>query len=295
MSLRNIKLSLIVFLGLSLGFILPLFGLFFKPFLTYLLMLLMFFVCLKIDVADFKKIKLRTILIALFFILIFTPLLSMVGVLFMPLIFAGILLAFSCPSAAASAFYSDAFKGNSSVPVILTTITSLISIISLPLTMLIGVGVSIKIDTISMILNLIQVVLIPLLAAFLIKKYLRKISEKACKYDKIVSYIIITFILWGGVASGISYIEGNMYEFLEINLLVTFLLTVALLVSYFIGKIFGREIAITLAITTFMKNGILALVIGSIAFGSGILPVVVANIIDQNILIIILGLLLKHN
>jgi len=294
MSLENIKLSLIVFLGLSLGFILPQIGLFFKPFLTYFLMAIMFFTCLKINLTDFRKIKIRTILVALFFILILMPLLSLGGILFTPLIFAGILLAFSCPSAAVSAFYSDAYKGNPPLAIVLTTIASLISVITLPLTMLIGVGASIKFDALSIILNLTQIILIPLFAAILMNKYLRKTSEKICKYDKIFSYILILFVLWGGVASGVSYIEGNVYEFLQVNLIVTLLLLIALVVPYVIGKRFSREVAITMSITTFMKNGILALVIGSITFGYGVVPVLVANIIDQNALLVILGLLLKR-
>ncbi|MCP8305155.1 MAG: hypothetical protein H3Z50_06810 [archaeon] len=158
---------------------------------------------------------------------------------------------------------------------------------------MVGVGVLIKFDVISMIFNLIQMILIPLLAAILFRKYLTKLSERALKYGNLISYIVIIYILWGGVASGIDYIEGNIYGFLEINLVITPLLTVALLFSYNIGKMFGREHAITLSIATFLKNGILALVIGFITFGSGVLPALVTNLIDQNIMLILLGLFLK--
>jgi BASS family bile acid:Na+ symporter len=294
MLLRNFKLPLIVFIGLSLGFILPQIGLFFKPLLSYLLMIIMFFTCLKVDFADFRKINIKTILVGLFFIFIFMPILSLGGMALTPIIFAGILVAFSCPSAAVSAFYSDAYKGNPPLAIVLTTIASLISIITLPLTMLIGVGTLIKFDATSIIINLIQIILIPLFAAILMRRYSRKTSEKVCKYDKIFSSILILFVLWGGVASGVSYIEGNMYEFLQVNLIVTLLLLIALAATYIIGKRFSREVAITLAITTFVKNGILALVIGSITFGSGVLPVLVANIMDQNILLILLGLFLNR-
>ncbi|MCP8318684.1 MAG: hypothetical protein L6N95_02495 [Candidatus Methylarchaceae archaeon HK01B] len=245
------------------------------------------------DLAGFRKISFRMIFVALFLILVFMPLLSLVGILFTPLIFAGILLAFSCPSAVATAFFADVFKGNSSLAIILTTITTLISIVTLPLTMLVGVGVLIKFDVISMIFNLIQMILIPLLAAILFRKYLKKLSEGALKYGNLISYIVIIYILWGGVASGIDYIEGNIYGFLEINLVIIPLLTVALLFSYEIGKMFGSEHAITLSIATFLKNGILALVIGFITFGSGVLPTLVTNLIDQNIMLILLGLFLK--
>lgn len=293
MASRSINLSLIVFLGLSLGLILAQIGLFFKPFLAYFLMLLMFFTCLKIDLADFKRINIRTIFVALFLVFVFMPLLSLVGILFSPLIFAGILLAFSCPTAVATAFFSDALKGNPSLAIVLTTITSLISIVTLPITMLIGVGMLIKFDAISMILSLIQIVLVPLLAAILLRRYFRKISDSALKYGNFVSNIALILILWGGVASGVSYIQSNIYDFLGINLVITFLLSIVLLVSYNMGKIFGRKNAITLTIATLLKNSVLALVIGIITFGSGVLPALVAHLIDQNILLILLGLFLK--
>lgn len=293
MASRNINLSLIIFSGLLLGLIFSQIGLFFKPFLAHFLMVLMFFTCLKIDLSDFKKIKKETIFVALFLILVFMPLLSIIGILFTPLIFTGILLAFSCPSAVSAAFFSDALKGNPSLAIVLTMITSLISIITLPTTMLIGVGMLIKFDALSMILNLILIVLIPLLAAILIRRYFRRASEGVLRYGNILSKIALILILWGGVASGINSIEINMSDFLEINLVITFLLAIAVLISYNLGKMFGRKDAIALAIATLMKNSVLALVIGIITFGSGVMPALVAHLIDQNILLIPLGLFFK--
>jgi len=291
--LRDIRLSLIVFFGLSLGFILSEIGILLKPFLAYFLMILMFFTSLKIDLASLRKISLRIILVALFLVLAFMPLLSLIGILFSPLIFAGILLAFSCPSAVATAFFVDAFKGDSSLAIVVTTMTTLISIITLPITMLIGVGVLIKFDAISMIFNLIQMVLIPFLFAIIFRRYLRKLSEKVLEYDSAISYIVLILILWGGISSGINYIESNIYSFLEINLVITSLLTVSLFFSYSIGRMFSRERAITLSIATILKNGVLALVIGFITFGSGILPTLVTNLIDQNIMLILAGFFFK--
>jgi len=291
---RSINLSLIVFLGLSLGLILAQIGLFFEPFLAYFLMVLMFFTCLKIDLSDFRRIDIRTIFVALFLVFVFVPLLSLVGTLFSPLFFAGILLAFSCPTAVATAFFSDALKGNSSLAIVLTTITSLISIVSLPITMLIGVGMLIKFDAISMILSLIQIVLLPLIVAILLRRYFPKISDGALKYGNFVSNVALILVLWGGVASGINYIQSNVYDFLETNLVITFLLTIGIVVSYNVGKMFGRKNAITLTVATLLKNSVLALVIGIITFGSGVLPALVAHLIDQNILLIPLGLFLKN-
>jgi BASS family bile acid:Na+ symporter len=294
MQFRNITLSLIIFLGLSLGFIIPEFGLSFRSSLPYLLMVLMFFVFLKTEISEFRKIKIKTIAIGLFLVIVFMPMISLVGMVMSSVAFTGILLAFSCPSAASSAFFSNVFGGSSSLAVTLTTISGLASVLLLPVIMLAGVGTSISFDPLSILASLVQIILLPFLAAFLFKKYSGKFSYKALKHERIISYITIIFILWGGVASGASYIQGNVFEFLQVNLIITFLLAAAFLIAYVIGRLFGKETAMTLAITTSMKNGILALVIGSATFGPQIVLPLVANLIDQNIILMLIGLIKRN-
>jgi bile acid:Na+ symporter, BASS family len=287
------KLPVIIFLGMILGFIAPDAGLLLKPFLSYTLMIIMFFTCLKIDASDFRKIKVSTLLIALCLNLVFMPLLSVAGLIFGVIVFVGFLLSFACPSAASSAFYSDAYNGDSSLAIVLTTLTNLISIFSLPLTMLIGVGAAISFDVVPIITNLAQIILLPLLAALAVKKYFRSISEKIISYGGNISHALILLILWGGVSSGVGFIGGDMRQFLEVNVVLTSLFVLVITVAYLIGRAMGRKTAIAMAIATFMKNAILALVIGSAAFGSEILPVLVANLIDQNIILIVLGVFAK--
>jgi BASS family bile acid:Na+ symporter len=293
MLLRNIVLSLIIFLGLSLGFILPQFGMELGPFLSYFLMVLMFFVFLKLDFSDFRKISPKTIVVGLSFVIVLMPLLSLAGSLISSMVFAGALLAFSCPSAASSTFYSDAFGGSSSLAVTITTISGLLSVVLLPIIMLAGVGASISFNPLSILTSLVQIILIPFVMAFAFKKFYRRFSDNILKHEKPLSYITILFILWGGVASGAGYIQGNLYEFFQVNLLITSLLAVAFLIAYSIGKAFGRKTAMTLGVTTSMKNGILALVIGSATFGPSILLTMVANLIGQNIILMIIGLIKK--
>ena len=293
MPLRNALLSLIIFLGLSLGFVLTDVGLGLGPFLSYFLMVLMFFVFLKLDYGDFRKINPRTIAVGLFFVTVMMPLLSLVGNLISSMVFTGALLAFSCPSAASSAFYSSAFGGSSSLAVTITTISGLASVVLLPIIMLVGVGSSISFSPLSILSSLVQIILIPFLIAFLFKKYFKRFSDASLKHEKIISYVIIIFILWGGVASGAGYIKGNLYEFFQVNLMITSLLAVAFAMAYSVGKIFGKKTAITLGVTASMKNGILALVIGSATFGPPILLTMVANLIGQNIILMIVGLVRK--
>jgi predicted Na+-dependent transporter len=292
MSLSNIMLSLIIFLGMSLGFVLPEIGLSLGPFLSYFLMILLFFVFLKLDIEDFRKINLKNVAVGLLFIIVLMPLLSLAGGFISSMVFAGILLAFSCPSAASSAFYSNAFGGSSSLAVTLTTISGLASIVLLPIIMFLGVGTSISFNPMTILGSLVQIILIPFVIAFLFKKYYKGFPV-VLKQEKIISFITIIFILWGGVASGASYIQGNLYEFFQVSLLITLLLAVAFLVAYSLGKVFGKKTAMTFAVTTSTKNGVLALVIGSATFGSPILLTIVANLIGQNIILMLIGLLKK--
>lgn len=291
MPFANIVLSLLIFLGLLLGFSFPEAGLNLGPFLPYFLMALMFFVFLKLNTDDFRKIKLKTILVGLFFIIVLMPVLSIAGNLLSPIVFAGTLLAFSCPSAASSAFFSNAFGGSSSLAVTLTTISGLASIVLLPIIMLLGVGTSVTFDPMSILTSLVQIILVPFLIAFLFKRYSKRLSMKLLKHERRISYVIIVFILWGGVSTGAGYVQGNLYEFLQVNVLITILLAIAMSISYSIGRIFGRETAMTFGITTSMKNGILALVVGAVAFGPQIVITLIANLIGQNIILMTIGML----
>jgi predicted Na+-dependent transporter len=294
MSLKDYRLSVVVFLGLLLGFILPQVGLLLKPYLSYILMLIMFITCLKINPEEFRKIRFKTIVAAMALSLVVVPLFSLGGLIFTPLVFTGFLLALSCPSAASSAFFTDSFGGNASLALVITTIANLISIVSLPVTMLIGVGTSVSFDATVIVMNMIQIILIPLIAAFIARRYMKNLSNAVTRQGSSVSSALILLVLWGGMASGVGYIESNIPDFLGINLIFTVMIALSFAASYFLSMRFGRKDAIALGVTSFMKNAILALVIGSVTFSPGVLPALVANLIDQNIILILLGIFFKR-
>ena len=97
----------VILLSIVLGFVFPDIGLIWKPYLAFLLMLLMFFVTLGLEPEQIAK-SLRAypvIGVGLLAVFVLLPLLSLLArPLFSPIIVADVLLAFSCPSAVATAF-----------------------------------------------------------------------------------------------------------------------------------------------------------------------------------------------
>jgi hypothetical protein len=113
-------------------------------------------------------------------------------------------------------------------------------------------------------------------------------------YGSLVSTFTVFFILWGSVSLGSQYIEGNLLGFVELNLFILGLLGLAFIFSYSIGKRFGEEEAVTIGVSTFLKNAILSFVVGLSVFGSEVLPPLIANIIQQNLLLIPLQIILRN-
>jgi predicted Na+-dependent transporter len=83
-------------------------------------------------------------------------------------------------------------------------------------------------------------------------------------------------------------------EFVFLNGFMFVVLAFAFGVAYVFGKRFGYEQAIAIAIATSVKNAALSLVIGLAAFGSPILPPLIANLVAQNLLLVPVRVIFKE-
>jgi predicted Na+-dependent transporter len=71
-----------------------------------------------------------------------------------------------------------------------------------------------------------------------------------------------------------------------LNIFIFGILAFAFITTHFLTRRFGHEKAISIEISTTVKNAALSLVIGLTAFGAPILPPLIANLIAQNLLLI---------
>jgi predicted Na+-dependent transporter len=287
----------IILLGILLGFLLPNIGLTWKPYLPYLLMLLMFFVSLTIEPKEIIKCAKNYPIIALtlFMVFIVTPLLSLFAkVFFSPTAYDGTVLAFASPSAIATGFWSSVLNGDVAAALLISTITNLLAIITVPLTMLLALGATVNMDIGWMIVNLSEMILLPLSASFLLKSLAKSNLQRLGEYTSKVNLIIMTLLIWGSIAPGVAAVQSNLAQFILLNIFMFIILGLAFFAAYRFGRRYGRREAITIGIAASVKNAVLSLVLGATMFGSLVLLPLIANLIAQNILLVPVGMVLRE-
>jgi BASS family bile acid:Na+ symporter len=280
---------LIVGLSIVLGFALPQVGMVWKSYLNPLLMILMFFVALSLESKEIKAAARNypVITVGLFTTLILVPVIGLSAkLLFSPVNYAGSILALCCPSAIVSSFWTKIFKGDVATALVISLITNLLSIITIPVTILLAVGLTLNVDAASMMLNLAEIILLPMPLAFLIRKYVHIDWNRVSNFGSLAELGIIFLIIWGSIASGIAYVVGNLMEFVALNGFMLCILAIAFAATYMLTRRFGYQRAIAIMIPTTIKNAALSLVIGITAFSPKILPPLIANLIAQNVLLI---------
>jgi bile acid:Na+ symporter, BASS family len=288
---------LVIVLSIILGFALPQVGLVWKPFLVPLLMLLMFSLTLTVEPNEIARSlnNYRVVGIGVFTVFVLTPLLSLTsGIFFSSVVYAGVVLALCCPSAVATAFWAKVFRGDIAVAIVISVVTNLLSIFTIPATMLIAVGTTVNVDVASMMLNLAEIVLIPMTASFLLRKFVRVDWVKLGKYNSRIELGILVLLVWGSIAPGVAYTLNNLGQFAVLNVFMLAILAAALVLTHLLTEKLGHQKAISIGIAATVKNAALSLVIGLTAFGSGVLPPLIANLVAQNLLLVVAKALTKE-
>jgi len=286
-------LSATILLALLFGFLFPRMGILWKDYLTPILMVIMFLTILKIPSNEILSIDRKLLFISIVLVFVFMPILTVPFRFLQPLLFLGLVVAISCPSAAATAFFSESLKGKGSLGLSISAITTVLSVLLTPLLVLIIAGSTIDVDYIKIFETLAKVILLPIIVALIFKKIFKKPTVFLIKKSMFLSLVLVFFLDWGLVAVCIPFIIENVYNFLFVQLILIMIVGVGYLVGYLIGKRFGRGEAITLSISTGMKNGMLSFIVILEGFGHLALLPIIANIIAQLILITPLEILKK--
>ena len=279
---------LVVVLSIVLGFALPQVGSLWSGYLTLLLAFLMFFVTLSIEPYDVARAagNYPIILTGLFTTFVLVPVLALSAKPFFPeIIYAGTTLALCCPSAIVSSFWTKVFKGDIATALVMSIVTNLVSIVSIPATMLIAVGTVLKVPVASMMINLTEIILIPILASYLLRRFVHINWSRFGGYGSRVELGILVLIVWGSTASGVAAVRSNVPQFALLNALMVGIFAVAFTSTHFLTMRFGHKKAISIEISTTVKNAALSLVIGVATFPKDpqILPPLIANLIAQNL------------
>lgn len=275
--------SIVIFLSLAFGLLFPGVAVLWKDYQNFLLALLMFFSALRVERSNLEKANARQMLALLSFVFILMPLLSLPFKLADPLTSMGVVTALASPSAAATAFFSSFLGGDIALGVVISFIASLLSIATLPITIQLLAGAAVPVDNSKIFRILIEVIILPILAALLSKKFFRKLTEVINKhkdYQLAVMFLLSSSII--GVSN--SVIRGNEQLFLKETAALFVILLFGGVVAYMFGRRYGKKQAVTFFVATSVKNAMLAFAIVFELFGIPAVLPMVANLVAQFIL-----------
>lgn len=283
MQMSRYLFSLVILISLIAGLFLPSVTLLWSNYIIPLLALLMFFSTLRVEKKELYKTNPKELLALLFFVFIIMPLLSLPFKLTQPLLFIGVLVALSSPSAAATAFFSSFLGGDAILGVSISFISSLLSLATLPLTMQLFAGTAVYIDQSKIFTTLFEVIVIPIILALVSKKIFRKLTDSINShrdYQLVVMFLVSS----GTIGIGHAAIVGNEYQFLWLTAAILVVLLFGATLAYLFGKRYRDKAAITFFVAAGVKNATLGFAIMLELFGPAAVLPTVANLVAQFII-----------
>lgn len=240
--------------------------------INYLLMIIMFGMGLTLKFEDFKLVFIRPKDVIIGCVAQFTimPLLAfMLCKLFNlePALMAGVVLVGACPGGTSSNVITYLSKGDVALSVSMTSINTLLAPVLTPLITYLFLSTTVNVDTYSMFISIINVVIIPIVLGFVINKLFETFTQKIIKVLPMVSVIGICMI----VASVVSH---NASKILSTGLIVFTIVILHNILGYIcgfgLGKILKFNIAKTKAVSIEigMQNSGLATSLASTSFAS---------------------------
>ncbi len=268
---------------------LPGIGLLWHSYTSIFLALIMFFVAININPREFvNSLKnYKIVLLALCLVFLVPPIMSIVGIpFFKPIEYAALVIAFSSPAAISSVFWCDVFRGRTPLALIVSMVTNILAIITIPITILLVTQTVAQIDSVAIFTNLLFILVVPLATAQTLRRLISQKTQKIVVRSPPIQQALVFFLIWGAVAPGAIFVRESPVEFMLLIFFILLILSATFFVAYFSGKRFGRSSAIALSIVSSHKNSTLAIVIGELVLGPIALPALIANLVGQNLFVI---------
>ena len=275
--------------GLILGLFFPVFNDFLMTMLKPILMIMLFLIFLKTDIAEIianiRNYRQMTFLTISFMIVI--PLLFYFIIkTFDQTLAVGVLLLLAMPPAVASPALTDIVKGNIALSTSIVILTSIVAPLTVPFLFWVIQFDGLSVSPWWLLKDLALIIIIPVTASQLVKRYAGKFITKREYILTSVNILMLTLMVY--IAMG-SQREVILSDFSGI-LWDTFVLYVVFILLHFIGHIMGLKenkkgkIAITIA--SGYKNNGMAIVLAALYFQPAILVLMVLSELPWNTLLI---------
>ncbi|MEH5671323.1 ketopantoate/pantoate/pantothenate transporter PanS [Enterobacter cloacae] len=240
------------------------------PWVTTLLMLIMFGMGVHLKIDDFKRVLSRPAPVAagIFLHYLVMPLAAwLLAMAFKmpPDLSAGMVLVGSVASGTASNVMIYLAKGDVALSVTISSVSTLVGVIATPLLTRLYVDAHIQVDVMGMLLSILQIVVIPIALGLVIHHLFPRVVKAVEPYLPAFSMVCILAIISAVVAGSASHIASVGFVVIIAIVLHN---TIGLLGGYWGGKLFGFDESTcrTLAIEVGMQNSGLAAALGKIYF-----------------------------
>jgi len=280
-----------------LGLIAPVYNDFLMLLLKPLLMIMLFLVFLKTDVAQiFTKIRnyRQMTFLALSFMIVIPLLLFFTINIFDQTLAVGVLLLTSMPAAVASPALTDIVKGNIALSTSIVMITSIIAPLTVPFLFWLIQFEGLSVNPWLLFKDLAVVIIVPVIASQVIKRYLSQSITKKIHLITSVNIIILSLMVYIAMASQrdviLSDFSGVLWHI--------FLLYVVSILLHFIGHFLGytedRKGKIAITISSAYKNNGMAIVLAVLYFEPAILVLMVLSELPWNTLLVPYRKVIQH-
>ena len=240
--------------------------------INYLLMIIMFGMGLTLKLKDFKLVFIRPKDVIIGCVAQFTimPLLAFMLCKLFNLdaaLMTGVILVGACPGGTSSNVITYLSKGDVALSVSMTSINTILAPVLTPLITYLLLSTTVDVDTYSMFISIINVIIIPIVLGFIINKFFGNFTQKVIKVLPMISVIGICMI----VASVVSH---NASKILSTGLIVFTVVILHNVLGYVcgfgLGKALKYDVAKTKAISIEigMQNSGLATSLASTSFAS---------------------------
>jgi BASS family bile acid:Na+ symporter len=250
--------SLWVILFACLGFFAPNLFTGFKTSVSPLLGIVMFGMGLTLSAADFREVFRRPKDVAIgvighYLIMPSIAYLLAIGLNLPPEIAVGVILVGCCPSGTASNVMTFLAKGDVALGVTIASVSTIIAPFATPALISLLAGKWMDINTKSLFMDIVQVVILPIVLGAIVKAIFRKQAEASVKALPLVSTIAIVLIVAIVVGLNQPKIMSNGLLIFAAVILHNLL---GYILGYFFAKLFGMDLAKRKAVTleTGMQN-----------------------------------------
>jgi len=234
----------------------------------------MFGVALDIKVEHFTQLlnQKKAVFTGLFSQFVLLPLFTVILVTVLPIsngMALGMLLVAACPGGNVSNFFSQMARGHVALSVTLTAFSSLAAFIITPLNFLFCVSLvpslsgelkSLEVDFLTLMINMVSILLVPLLLGMWVSANYVSLSKKIAGPIRILSMIMLTAFIVIAVMNNMDGFKAYLGDVFWIVLLHN---GSALFLSYYLSRMLhnGEAVSRTVAIETGIQNSGLALIL----------------------------------